>query len=241
MEKSQYSALADIYAYLMRKIDYKDWADYLIALFRNFGTTDERILELGGGVGTIASFLRNYFPSIYLSDISKEMLYQCTDERLIRVCCDMRYLPFKENYDLIYSTFDSVNYLLTQKDLKRMFESIRNISHENTVFTFDASLERNSIRYEKHLNRHGRFKGMSFIQKSRYDADEKMHYNHFEITLPDGQVVNETHKQKIHKFETYFEIIDKAGLYVVDCFDAFSFDKATDKSLRAQFVIKKKR
>lgn len=241
MKQTQYSALADIYAYMMRKIDYKDWSDYLIALFRNFGKNDERILELGGGVGTIASYLRNYFPSICISDLSKEMLFKCADPRLIRICCDMKCLPFKCKYDLIYSTFDSVNYLLTQKDLKNMFESICAVCHDDTVFTFDASLERNSIRYEKHLNRHGRFKGMSYIQKSRYDAAERMHYNHFEITMPDGQIVNETHRQKIHKFETYFEIIDKAGLYVVDCFDAFSFDKANDKSLRAQFVIKKKR
>jgi ubiquinone/menaquinone biosynthesis C-methylase UbiE len=241
MEQPQYSALAEIYAYLMRKIDYKDWSDYLISLFRNFGSTDDRILELGGGIGTIASYLRDYFPSVCVSDISKEMLFKCTDPRLEKVCCDMRNLPFKVKYDLIYSTFDSVNYLLTQKDLKKMFEGICAICNEGTVFTFDASLEKNSRRYEKHLNRQGRYKGMTYVQKSRYDAADKMHYNHFEIIMPDGKIVNETHIQKIHKFETYFDIIDKAGLYVVDCFDAFSFDKASDKSLRAQFVTKKKR
>lgn len=241
MKQPQYSALADIYAYLMRKIDYKDWSDYLISLFRNYGKTDDRILELGGGVGTLATYLAKYFPSICVSDISKEMLFNCSDPRLDRVCCDMKYLPFKVKYDLIYSTFDSVNYLLTKKDLRKMFDEIHSVCHEETVFTFDASLEKNSVKYEKNLNRHGRFKDITYVQKSHYDAEAKLHYNYFEITLPGGEIVNETHVQKIHKFETYFELIDKAGLYVVDCFDAFSFDTANEKSLRAQFVIKKKR
>lgn len=241
MEQSQYSAIAEIYAFLMRKIDYKDWSDYLLALFSNFGTTDGRLLELGGGIGTISSYLRKYFPLIFISDLSKEMLFQCTDPRLTRVCCDMRYMPFKKKFDIMYSTFDSVNYMLTESDLKKLFESINDISHENTIFTFDVSLEKNSIKYEKHLNRKGKFKEMQYVQTSRYDRKERLHYNYFEIIMPDGNILNETHVQKIHKFETYFEIIDEAGLYVVDCFDAFSFDKAGEKSIRAQFVLKKKR
>ena len=153
----------------------------------------------------------------------------------------MRYMPFKKKFDIMYSTFDSVNYMLTESDLKKLFESINDISHENTIFTFDVSLEKNSIKYEKHLNRKGKFKEMQYVQKSRYDRKERLHYNYFEIIMPDGNILNETHVQKIHKFETYFEIIDEAGLYVVDCFDAFSFDKADEKSIRAQFVLKKKR
>lgn len=120
MEQPQYSALADIYAYLMRKIDYKDWSEYLIALFKNFGINDDKILELGGGIGTIASYLRDFFPAIFISDISKEMLIKCTDPRLHKVCCDMKNLPFKEKFDLIYSTFDSVNYLLTKRSKKNV-------------------------------------------------------------------------------------------------------------------------
>ncbi len=241
MEQPRYSVLAEIYAYLMRKIDYKDWAEYLFALFRNFASSDERILELGGGVGAIAGHLNEYFPSIILTDYSREMLAKAGDEGIYKVCCDMRHFPFKNKFDIIYSTFDSVNYLLTEADLMKLFTEVCAVSDEDTVFTFDASLEKNSRRYEKHLNRKGSVKGISFVQKSRYDREEMIHYNEFEITVPGGEIFTETHIQKIHKFETYFDLIDEAGLYVADCFDAFSFEKATPKSLRAQFVLKKKR
>lgn len=241
MNNPQYSALADIYAYLMRKIDYKDWSDYLLAIFGHFGSKDDRVLELGGGNGAIASHLRKYFPSLYLTDLSQDMLMKATDPRLIKVCLDMRHIPFKLPFDLIYSTFDSVNYLLTKKDLKKMFESVAAVSHEETIFTFDASLERNSIKYEKLLNRKGRVKGISFVQTSSYDRIKRIHRNDFEITLPSGEKIFESHIQKIYKFETFFDVIDKTGFYVAECFDAFSFDKLTEKSLRAQFVLKKKR
>ena len=37
----------------------------------------------------------------------------------------------------------------------------------------------------------------------------------------------------------YFELIEDAGLYVADCFDAFTFEDANHKCERVQFVIKK--
>jgi len=241
MDQRQYSALADIYAYLMRKIDYNDWTDYLLAIFGHFGSKDNRVLEIAGGHGAIASQMVQYFPKFYLTDLSKEMLCKATDPRLKKVCCDMRYMPFRKKFDLIYSTFDSVNYLLKEKDFVRMLESVAGVSHKDTLFTFDASLEKNSRKYEKQLNRKGKVKGISFIQTSTYDPVKRTHRNDFEITLPSGEQLFESHIQKIYKFETYFELIDKSGWYVVECFDAFSFDKATEKSLRAQFVLKMKR
>jgi hypothetical protein len=241
MEQPPYSLLAQLYAHLMRKIDYKDWSEYLLAIFRNFAVSDDIILEIGGGNGAIASYLHKYFPNIILTDLSKEMLFKCIDTALVKVCCNMKQLPFKNKFDLIYSTFDTVNYLINEKELKMFFSEINSLSNENTVCTFDVSLEKNSIKYEKYLNRKGVFKGMSYIQKSKYDILNKIHYNYFDITLEDGKIVSEIHAQKIFDFETYFNILDESGLFVVDCFDAFSFNKVSEKSLRAQFVIKKKR
>jgi len=49
---------------------------------------------------------------------------------------------------------------------------------------------------------------------------------------------NEIHKQKIYKFEDYFEIIAKAGMYVVECLDAFTFNNGNQHSERVQFIVK---
>ena len=33
-------------------------------------------------------------------------------------------LPFKKKFDFVYATFDSINYLLTQKELQFLFKEI---------------------------------------------------------------------------------------------------------------------
>ena len=62
--------------------------------------------------------------------------------------------------------------------------------------------------------------------------------NYFELTYADGTKITETHIQKIYDFNYYFEVINNSGLFVSECFEAFSFDDADDKSERVQFIVK---
>ncbi len=50
----------------------------------------------------------------------------------------------------------------------------------------------------------------------------------------------ETHKQKIFSYNTFFDIAEKSGLYVVNCYKAFSFQKGKETSDRVQFIMKRK-
>ena len=77
-----------------------------------------------------------------------------------------------------------------------------------------------------------------FTRKSKYNSSSRIHKNIFIITDEFGNVKKEIHTQKIYKFETYFDIIAKAGMYVVECLDAFTFNNGNQNSERAQFIIK---
>ena len=57
--------------------------------------------------------------------------------------------------------------------------------------------------------------------------------------MPDGKKYREIHKQRIYDFYFYFDVIEKNGLYVAECFDAFTFKDASPNSERAQFILKK--
>ncbi len=48
----------------------------------------------------------------------------------------------------------------------------------------------------------------------------------------------EKHRQKIYPFEEYFMFIEKAGLYVSECFNAFTFDNGNAECERVQFVVR---
>lgn len=238
-EVKPYQLIAEIYSHLMRFISYDEWAEYYYSLTKDYFRPDAGVLELAGGNGRLSAGLKSYYRNIILTDLSFEMLRQSEDNDLKRVCCNMLALPFKKKFDLIISAFDSVNYLLTKKSVNQLFREVYSALAPGGIFSFDVSLETNSIKNIRFLNRKGTYKGIKYIQKSKYDKDRRIHTNKFDITLANGTVFTEIHKQKIFPLEVYFELLAQNGFVIRECFNAFSFEDADMHAERAQFVALK--
>jgi SAM-dependent methyltransferase len=223
----------------MRKVNYSIWAKYIYTLVNEDIARNSRVLELGAGNCSLAKHLCSYFPKIIATDISKNMLLSDDSALFDKVCCDMAMLPFKTKFNFIYCTFDSVNYLTSRKKLLDMFKQVSNILADKGIFTFDAAMEKNSLLYTKEPERMGSFKGIQFKQKSEYDIKTKIHKNTFLIRLRTGEIFSEIHNQKIFSFETYFELLERAGLSVRYCYEAFSYKEGSPESGRVQFITKK--
>ena len=233
-----YTFVSQIYEHLMRQINYKDWADYIWDIQDLYNLNPVNVLELAGGTCYIANNLFNNVENYIVSDNSIDMLIVDKNKFIDKVCCDMAALPFKCKFDFIFSTFDSVNYLLNEESLIKLFNEVSQVISDNGIFTFDVSLEKNSYKNLKRLNRKGKFNDIRYIQKSRFDADTKIHVNEFKIFLDDKEII-EIHTQKIYPFEKFFELVEHCGLFVIDCFESFTFDDAGFDSERVQFVVKK--
>ena len=238
MKNDPYKAVSLIYDHLMRTITYHDWARYISDLQTFYIAKAETYLEIAAGSGKLAFHLTKIFPNLVLLDLSQSML-TLVDEDEKSVCADMTSLPFKSKFDFIYSTFDSINYLTSREELQKYFDEISQIMSDDGVFTFDASLENNSIKNVKRLNRKGKFARLLYKQISKYDVDKKVHKNRFIIKLENGEIIEEVHTQKIYNFELYFELAENSGLYIVDCFESFTFEDASGESERIQFIMKK--
>ncbi len=234
-----YDKLALVYEHLMRRIDYQTWAKYVFSIVKTSLNSNARVLEIAAGNCKFGNYFIKYFPFLTVTDLSLSMLKSCSGAISNRVCCDMTLLPFKNKFDLIYSTFDSVNYLTSKKKLLAMFKQVSNLLTTGGIFTFDASLERNSYIHIKQPYRKGAYKGINFEQKSEYNSKSRIHKNIFSITY-NGISHVEIHRQKIYPFEDYFELLNTAGLYVKDCFNAFTYDPGRPDSERVQFIIKRK-
>ena len=238
MKKSlAYVKLAEIYDHVMRKVNYSDWADYIFTITENYVGDNPKVLEFAAGNCKLANYLSEYFPDITITDYSRSMLFSDKQKKLPKVCCDMSLIPFKTKFDLVYSTFDSVNYLISKKKLLDHFLEVNRILSEKGIYTFDASLERNSFVHIKQPVRMGKYKNINYFHKTEYDKNKKIHKNIFEIKFDDGKVFKEIHKQKIYPFEEYFKLIEKAGMYVIHCLEAFTLNDAEANSLRAQFIL----
>ena len=238
MQAKQYSHIAEIYNQLMLSVDYKDWAEYIYEIFTGYELNPDIVLELAAGTGILATHLSPKFNKIFTTDLSIEMLKQFSGKNIFSTCCNMTAIPFKNKFQLIISAFDSINYLLTKSEVEKLFIEIYRLLTPDGIFTFDVSLEPNSILNVEHLNREGEYKGINYIQKSDYDTAKKLHSNYFELTYSDGKKISETHVQKIYNFNYYFEVINNSGLFVSECFEAFSFDDADYNSERVQFIVK---
>ncbi|HSL88788.1 MAG TPA: class I SAM-dependent methyltransferase, partial [Ignavibacteriaceae bacterium] len=153
---------------------------------------------------------------------------------------DMTCLPFNKKFDLIFSTFDSINYLLSRINLLLLFKEAHRLLKEDGLFLFDVSLEKNSYIHQKDSKKYGRTKNYKYYRKSIYNPETGIHSNHFRIIDNSGHIYTEVHKQRIYKFNEYFELLDKAGLYVVNCFKTFTSKDGNENSDRVQFIVKRK-
>ena len=233
-----YQVLPLIYPHLMKRIRYDKWAQYLYEIVRKDCPKKSKVLELAAGDCSFAKYFVKYYPSLTVTDLSYCMLSK-NNYISNKVCCNMLYLPFKSRYDLIYSNFDSINYILSGKLLIKLFSEVSLLLNDDGIFVFDVSLENNSYIHVKKNNREGKYKGLTYRQTSTYNPYSGIHLNKFTIKLANGDEYSEIHKEKIYSFDTYFKLINKTSLYVVDCYEAFTFKPGNKNSNRIQFILKK--
>lgn len=239
-KQNSYSAVAEIYEHIMRDVKYDMWSEYIQDITERFVKKKAALLELAAGTGKLYSTLSKKYEDYTLTDLSLSMLKKVPHKnKSLKVCCDMTQLPFKRKYDLVVCAFDSVNYLSSLTKLKKLFSEVSYLLTEGGIFLFDASLENNSKTSITEPSLKGKYKGIDYFQVSSYNAVKRTHTNEFVLTYPDGTSLKEKHVQKIFRFNDYFMAIEKAGLYVADCFDNFTEKPANDNSNRAQFVVRK--
>lgn len=237
--KNNYDVIAELYSVIMEEIDYEGWAEYIVDVSEFVPKEKIEMLELAAGSCHLSKYLNLYRKNLIVTDISFPMLKRSDDCLCRKVCCDMTRIPFKKEFDFVFCTFDSINYLLKKEYIEKLFYEVKRILADDGIFTFDVSLINNSINNTKYLNRSTKHEGIKIKQISFFDEKTSIHSNKFEFIYPDGSKRVEIHKQKIYPFEMYFELAEKCGLQVYQCFNAFTFDHASANNERAQFLIKK--
>ena len=239
MKVKTYEKVSSIYEHLMKSLDYQSWSEYILLIAKENLHLDAKILELGAGNCKMAKIISEKFKHYYATDISYPMLNYSNRGNVKKVCCDMTSLPFNYKFDLIFSTFDSVNYILKQKSLLKLFIEVNKLLSMDGIFTFDVSLEENSYNYTISKRTDGQLNGTRYQILSKYNKRNRIHNNTFYIWNKMGEEYKESHKEKIYNIKTYFNLAEKAGLHTEACYDCFDFTNVKKKSKRAQFVMRK--
>ncbi len=244
-----YKSFARVYDMFMDNIPYQEWCDYLISLLREYGIADGILLELGCGTGSMTELLsRNGYDMIGV-DSSEDMLEIAVEKRdnsgldILYLMQDMREFELYGTVRAVISVCDSINYILDNEELACVFSLVNNYLDPEGIFIFDCNTE---YKYKSLLAdqviAENREEG-SFIWENNYSEEERI--NEYDLTLfiKEGRQYSkyeETHYQRCYSVEEITAALQKAGLELLEVYDAFTREAPRADSERIYFVARER-
>ena len=138
-----YDALAMYYDTMQSDMDAGAWADFIsILIERHSQIRTETITDLGCGTGSVTVALAEKGYSMTGLDSAEEMLAQATSkpnaEKVLWSAQDITAFDIGGKSDCFISTLDTVDHIMDEGALERLFANVGDCLEEGGVFIFDA-------------------------------------------------------------------------------------------------------
>ncbi len=244
-----YTRFADIYDALTHDIHYSRWADYLQSAFLKFGVEPKLILEVGCGTGSMAVELskRNY--EVIALDTSAEMLTKAYNKALennvdiLFLNQDMRNFELYGTVDAIVCLLDSLNYITSLEEVKKVFKLVNNYLNPGGLFIFDINSAHklshtlgNEIFYELEEE-------VSWIWKNTYDNERRI--TTFDLTFFVKQEnglyerFDEVHEEKVYYRGELIEALESNNLKLLGEYGDLNFSSPKIDEERIFYIAQK--
>ena len=240
-----YNNFALLYDKLMDDVDYKSWYLYIEKIFDKFNKKPNNILEMACGTGNLSHYLGAKGYRLTCFDVSSEMLSIAYNKlrgfkNISLLNQNMIDFNLNEKYDAVISICDSINYIINEEDLLRVFKNVRNHIKEDGIFIFDI----NSYYKLKHIIGNNTFvedrKDVYYTWQNFFDDGEEtveFYLTFFALDKDKKYIrIDEEHIQKAYHKEKIIQLLRAASFKEIRYFDGFSFDKVDEKSERIHFV-----
>lgn len=247
-----YTAFSQWYDEFMDEVPYDEWCDFIVKVLKENGINEGIVCELGSGTGNMTEKMAVRGYDMIGIDSSAEMLSVAQTKRMdsdneaikkiLYLCQDMRNFELYGTVAAVFSSFDSINYILDEEELVDTFKLINNYLDPKGVFVFDFNTR---VNYERIAESDGGFDeigGVTYIWSNCYD--EESHVNEHELIMfvPESDESDlyekccEYHYQRGYSLEEIKALIKKAGLEFVKAYDGYDFSEAKEDSMRI-FVV----
>ena len=139
---ASYVDFAKVYNVFMRDAPYEQWMEWLLHRFGNLAKMTAADLGCGTGTFTI-QLARQGVLELFGVDLSEEMLAEAAQASLSQrvavqwFCQDLREFKLPHPVDFMVSTSDSLNYILSSKDLSQTIGRVRDNLAAHGWFAFD--------------------------------------------------------------------------------------------------------
>lgn len=241
-----YSKLAPIYDELMIHVDYKNWSRFIQKIIQRWHPQARKILDISCGTANLLLKLNSKKYQLYGLDYSLGMLKvasrKCRSSRASIPLWQGNMISFwlKQPVDVIISLYDSVNYILNITAWQNMFDCVYDSLNNSGLFIFDICTEKNSRDFFHNYYERKRGDGFYYTRESKYDPENKIHSNRFEIyNDADKMTFVEYHEQKILRMKQVLDLIKQTQFQLLGAFHGLTFKPGTENSLRIHFVLKK--
>ena len=250
MSVEPYSALAAGYDQVMEHVDYDAWAAYVHTLLRRYADAPTRIVELGGGTGSLALRLQPMGDYDYvLTDGSEAMLNRArekiaTTDVSIR-CQEASFttvtresLRLDGAADAVVLVYDGLNYLLEPSAVATLFRRVHDLLRPGGVAVIDQSTPSNSEDREEDFADEAAVDGFAYVRENQYDPETRRHETTFEL-LVDGQSVTERHVQRAYTMAEVQALLDDSPLTVEAAYEGVTTAPAHADSPRIHWVLRR--
>ena len=240
-----YTVLAGGYDFVMEHVEYEMWAEYIHGLLMRHAPEAKTILELGCGTGSQAFALQPLGPYDYLgTDISEQML-NVARHKAEEAGEDVRfeYADFTDYrvdtpVDAVLLLYDGLNYLLEMDDVMKLMRCTFRALREGGIFIVDQSTPSNSINNEPYFEHSDSAEGFSYVRKSQYDRETRLHRTTLEMSIGEHRF-QEEHLQRAYHMNEIREIAELVGFAIESMYDGFSTAPATKESERVHWVLRR--
>uniref|UniRef100_UPI004055E5C9 class I SAM-dependent DNA methyltransferase n=1 Tax=Acetatifactor sp. TaxID=1872090 RepID=UPI004055E5C9 len=256
-----YQDFAYVYDELMDATPYEEWAERLDSLIKKYGVSkpernaeavldSERnlVVDLGCGTGTLTELMYQKGYDMVGVDNSEDMLNIAMEKRaesgseILYLLQDMRELELYSTVGTVVSVCDSVNYILEEDELLKVFSLVNNYLYPGGIFIFDFNTE---YKYREVIgdttiaeNR----EDCSFIWENYYDPEQEINEYNLTIFVQEEDDIfrrfTETHYQRGYTVEQMRRLVEQAGMEIVEVMDADTGDAVTDSSERVYIVAR---
>ena len=245
-----YDHFAEIYDEFMQTVSYEEWADYIEKLWEKHGSKKPKlVLDLACGTGSLTCQLarRGYEmiaidQSAQMLEIAEDKLRKTVGEGTPCLQQDMREFELYGTVDAILCTCDSLNYLLEEQDLARVFRLAENYLEPDGLLIFDLNT---AYKYAEILGDQtfaDTSEEAAFIWQNYYYEEEAV--NEYQVTffeqVEDGlyERHEEIHYQKAYDKDKVIELLKRAGLRPVAVYECFTTAAPGPETERLCFVAK---
>jgi len=244
LEVAPYTVLASGFDTVMEHVDYPGWVEYIQMLLERHDVSPDSIIELGCGTGSFALLFMEIIPVRYLAtDGSREMI-EIAAKKGVKMDSDVKFshlefsrLNVSERFEAAFLFFDGLNYLIDSDAVQHFISAVSEILVPGGLFLFDHTTPANSLNNQTFFEDSGSCDTFSYVRRSTYDAELRLHETLFELVTPTG-TFQERHIQRTYQFSEIRDILNKSPFDLEAAYSDFSLKQADDSTERIHWVAR---